>query len=201
MASATGGRYLGRSLDSTDHLEEIQTLTRSYYVLGFAIKDSGDGRFHKITVLVSRPGCQVRAQPGYYDSKSFGDYSELEKQFELVDLALAENPLSQTPVRFPMRTLVRSAEPPNNIGLIGEFSLKQISAVIGKKVEAVSLVFNAADDIVDSKRTVVDLTSISRETTFLIGVLSAPAGQYRCCFVLRNIETGKAAVARTTGPY
>ncbi len=199
MASATGGRYLGRSLDSTDHLEEIQALTKSYYVLGFPIKDSADGRYHKVSVRVSRPGCQVRAQEGYFDPKPFSEYSELEKQIELVDLALAEIPLSQTPVRFSMRALVQSSGPPNNIGLIAEIPLKKIAGVMGRKVEAVSLVFNAADDIVDSKRTVVDLASISRDTAFLSCVFSAPAGPYRYSFVLRNIETGKAAVACTTG--
>jgi len=38
-----------------------------------------DGRFHEVRVEVKRPGCQVRAQSGYFNLKPFHDYTDLEK--------------------------------------------------------------------------------------------------------------------------
>ncbi len=198
LASTTGGQYLGNAVNSSEHLEKIQTLTGTYYVLGYSIRETWDGKYHKIKVKVSRPGCEVRAQAGYSDPKPFSDYSDLEKQIHLVDLALAENPLSQAPVRFAMQALACSAAAQNNLGLVAEIPFEKLGEVAGTKVEAVSLVFNAADDIVDLRRTESDFKVIKQNKTFNFSVLSVPPENYKCRVVLRNLETGRAAVAGAT---
>jgi hypothetical protein len=149
-------------------------------------------------VKVSRPGCEVRAQAGYSDPKPFSDYSDLEKQIHLVDLALAENPLSQAPVRFAMQALACSTAAQNNLGLVAEIPLEKLGEVAGTKVEAISLIFNGADDIVDLRRTEADLTSIGQKNAYLFSILSVAPGNYKCRVVLRNLETGRAAVAGAT---
>ena len=198
LASTTGGRYLGSVVNSAEHFEKIQTLTGTYYVLGYSIRETWDGKYHKIKVKVSRPGCEVRAQAGYSDPKPFPEYSDLEKQIHLVDLALAENPLSQAPVRFTMQALSCSQEPPDNLGFVAEIPLEKLGEVAGTKVEVVSLVFNAADDIVDLRRTESDFKALGRNKTFHFSVLSVPPGNYKGRVVLRNMETGRAAVAGAT---
>jgi VWFA-related protein len=198
IASATGGKYLGHAANSAEHLEKIQTLTGTYYVLGYSIRETWDGKYHKIKVNVSRPGCEVRAQAGYSDPKPFSEYSDLEKQIHLVDLALAENPLSQAPVRFMMQALACSAESPNNLGFVAKIPLDKIGKVAGTKVEAVSLIFNGADDIVDLRRTESNFTVFKRDKAFHFSLLSVPPGSYKCRVVLRNLETGRAAVAGAT---
>ncbi len=198
LASTTGGRYLGNAVNSAEHFEKIQTLTGTYYVLGYSIRETWDGKYHKIKVKVSRPGCDVRAQAGYLDPKPFAEYSDLEKQIHLVDLALAEKPLSQTPVRFAMQAVVCSAAPQNNLGFVAEIPLEKLGEVAGTKVELVSLVFNAADDIVDLRRTESDFTVFKRDKAFHFSLLSVPPGNYKCRVVLRNLETGRTAVAGAT---
>jgi len=198
LASTTGGQYLGNAVNSSEHLEKVQALTGAYYVLGYPITETWDGKYHKIKVKVSRPGCEVRAQAGYLDPKPFAEYSDLEKQIHLVDLALAENPLSQAPVRFTMQALSCSQEPPDNLGFVAEIPLEKLGEVAGTKVEVVSLVFNAADDIVDLRRTESDFTVIKRNKTFHLSLLSVPPGNYKCRVVMRNLETGRAAVAGAT---
>jgi VWFA-related protein len=198
LASTTGGRYLGNAVNSAEHFEKIQTLTGTYYVLGYSIRETWDGKYHKIKVKVSRPDCEVRAQAGYSDPKPFAEYSDLEKKIHLVDLALADNPLSQTPVRFAMQALACSAAPQNNLGFVSEIPLEKLGEVAGRKIEVVSLVFNAADDIVDLRRTESDFKVLERNKVFYFSVLSVPAGNYKCRVVLRNLETGRAAVAGAT---
>ncbi len=116
MADATGGRYYGNIFNYKESVARFQTLTAAYYVLGYPVQDSWDGKYHKIKVTVRRPGCVVRTQEGYYASKMFGDYDRLEKRMHLVDLALSENPMSQRPIRFEMAVLPGSDK--NGAGLV-----------------------------------------------------------------------------------
>jgi VWFA-related protein len=87
MASSTGGKYFGDINSFEDHLEKIQNLTACYYVLGYQVDEKWDGKYHKLKVKVSRPGCVVHAQKGYFNPKLFSKYKKLEKMLHLVDLA------------------------------------------------------------------------------------------------------------------
>jgi VWFA-related protein len=195
LASATGGQYLGHATNAPEHLEKIQTLTGTYYVLGYPIRETWDGKYHKIKVKVTRPDCEIHGQPGYLNPKPFTEYTDLEKQIQLVDLALASQPLFQMPVRFAMRSLVCAETPPDNIGFIAEIPLKKLGEVAGKKVEVISLAFNAADAVIDTRRIETNLASQKGEKVFIFSLLSVPSGTYKCRVVLRNTETGRAAVA------
>jgi hypothetical protein len=132
------------------------------------------------------------------DPKPFGEYSDLEKQIHLIDSALADKPLSQTPVRFPMQALACSTGPPDNLGFVAAIPLDRLKEVAGPKVEIVSLVFNGTDDIVDIRRAEANFTAFGRNKAFHFSLLSVPAGNYKCRIVLRNLETGRAAVAGVT---
>lgn len=197
IASETGGRHLGDLYSSPDHIEKLETLTGAYYVLGYPITESWDGQFHKIKVNVTRPGCKVNAQSGYYNAEPYPDYSELEKQIHLVDLALSEKPMSQEPVRFTMQALPWAEEKPDNIRFVAKLPVEQFKDVIGPKLEIVSLLFNQLDEMVDTHRVEHDFSRLEfqEKPVFCLSELSAPPGTYKCRFVLRNMETGLAAVA------
>lgn len=196
-AAATGGRYLGYSVNAEKHMETVNNITGMYYVLGYPIGQIWDGKFHAIRVKVSRPGCEVHAQPGYFNPKPFAEYSKIEKEIHLVDLALAGKPLSQDPVRFTMQALPVACAPRDNLFFIAAIPKDKLADVARPKVEVASLVFNAHDEIVDSRRTEIDLAAkrLDQNTTFLFAALSASPGTYKCRVVLRNLETGRAAVA------
>jgi VWFA-related protein len=198
LAETTGGRFLGPATDSVNQLNELQTLIGTYYVLGYKSKLGLVGKFHKIAINVARPDCVVRTQSGYYDLKPFSEYSDLQRQLHLMDLALAEQPLSQTPERFIMRAFAYDTTPPNNLGLIAEFSLDKLKDIVGQKMEVINMVFNGADDIVDWRRSESDFTYYEKKKAYFDGFLSVPYGTYRCRIVLRNRLTGRAAVAATT---
>jgi len=195
MSDATGGRYWGDIFNYPAHVEKIQTLTGSYYVLGYPVDEKWDGQYHKIKVRVKQPGCEVRAQGGYFNPKPFSDYTDFEKQIHLVDVALAENPLSQAPLRFSMAAFACSTAKENNLCLAASIPLERVREMAGKKVEVVSMVFNAADDIVELDRSEEDFTKVQQREAYLLFRLTAPAGAYRCRIVVRNLETGRAAIA------
>ena len=95
-------------------METVNNITGMYYVLGYPISQTWDGKFHNVRVKVTRPDCEVHAQPGYFNPKPFTEYSKIEKEIHLVDLALSAKPISQDPQRFAMQALP-VAFPPKNI--------------------------------------------------------------------------------------
>ena len=200
IASHTGGRFLGPAGNSSEQIDELNTLTGTYYVLGYPIKQTWDGKFHKIHVRVKRPGAEVNAQPGYFNPKPFEDYTELERKIDLVDLALADTPLSQEPVRFVMHAMPGLERASGKVHFIAEVSTAGLGEVAGRQVEFVSILFDALDQIIDLKRDELDLTAeaFGDKRAFIFSSLSAPAGTYKCRIVLRNLLTGRAAVAGTT---
>lgn len=196
ITEQTGGRFLGDIYAVPNHLEKIDTITGAYYVLGYPIKESWDGKFHTVRVKVTRPDCEVHAQVGYFNPKPFTEYSKIEKEIHLVDLALSGKPLSQDPTRFTMQAIPIAFQPKNNLLFIAEIPQGQ-GGIGGPRIEVSSLVFNGLDEIVDSQRVQIDLGSgqSDENSHFLFTSLSAGPGTYKCRVVLRNLETGQAAVA------
>ena len=197
-ADDTGGQYWGNMYNYEPFASKVNTMTGSYYVLGYPVSEKWDGKFHSIKVEVRRPGCDVRAQNGYANPKLFTAYTDLEKMINLVDVALAEKPISQTPVRFDMAALPRSAEIADNLLLAAAVPMEAIRDMAGKKIEVVSLAFDLTDEIVQMKRTEEIPARAAVGRIHLLSILSVPPGTYRCRIVLRDLETGRAAVAGAT---
>lgn len=67
LPDRTGGRYLYDPIRPADRVAEIFRESESYYVLGFEPAHlEPDGKFHRITVRVNRPGVSLQARRGYY---------------------------------------------------------------------------------------------------------------------------------------
>jgi VWFA-related protein len=194
----TGGQYWGNMFNYEPFVDKLQTTTGSYYVLGYPVGEAWDGAYHRIHVTVKRPDVRIRAQWGYSNPKPFADYSDLEKRIQLVDLALADRPISQTPASFELAVLPFCADPAGNVLFAARIPRETLDAVAGKKVEVVGLVFNGADEIVSLYRNEEDLTRIDPAGAALLSVLAVPPGTYRFRVVIRNLETGAAARAGIT---
>ncbi len=198
MSSATGGKYFGNINHYERHIEKIQNLTSCYYVLGYYIDDSWDGRYHKIKVEVNRPGLKVYAQKGYFNPKLFSDYDDLEKMLHLVDLALSEEPLWQVPVRFPLEVRLNPGDGRGNLYLAARVPVEEIREVLEGKAEFIAVIFDEKDNIVILKRNEKETYSLTGETFSFGGSFSLSPGTYKCRFVIRNLETGRGAVGSAT---
>jgi len=198
MAGATGGKYFGNINNYERHIEKIQDLTGCYYVLGYYVDDKWDGAYHKIKVEVTRPGCKVHAQKGYFNPKPFKEYNDLERMLHLVDLALSEEPLLQTPVRFPLEVVPCEPGSEGNLCLAAEIPLEKIQSVLAGKSEFIAVIFDEKENIVTLKRNAREATDLSGEHFQFSASFFLPQGTYKCRLVIRNLETGKGAVASAT---
>jgi len=198
IASSTGGKYFGDINSYETHLEKIQNLTGCYYVLGYYIDEKWDGKYHKLKVKVDRPSCEVHAQKGYFNPKLFSKYNKLEKMLHIVDLALSEDPLFQTPLRFPVVALPSVIKGKPNLALYSKINMENIQELSGKEVEIVSIIFDNKDNIVKIEREELDFSNLPIGNIYHSTFLPLDPGEYKCRIVLRNLETGRGAVASSS---
>jgi len=198
IASSTGGKYFANINSYEKHLERIQNLTGCYYVLGYYIDEKWDGKYHKIKVKASRPGCKVHAQKGYFNPKPFSKYSKHEKMLHLADLALNEKPLFQTPVRFPLAALLCLIKGKQSLALFSKIPMEKIQELSGRNVEIVSIIFDEDDNIVEIERDKKDFSKLPKGNIYYSSLVSLDPGDYKCRLVIRNLETGRGAVASSS---
>jgi VWFA-related protein len=195
ISSLTGGKYLGHINSYEKHMQKIQNLTGCYYVLGYYIDEKWDGKYQKIKVKVNRSGCKVYAQKGYFNPKSFSEYTRFEKMLHLVDLALSEDPLFQTPYRFPLTTLPCSFGREMNLCLVSKIPMEKIQDILKGKVEIINIIFDADENIIELKKQEREFPETHENNVYYYSFFSLSPGEYKCRIVIRNLETGRGAVA------
>ena len=198
MARATGGKYFGNINFYEQHIEKIQDLTGCYYVLGYYVDDTWDGAYHEIKVEVNRRGLRVHAQKGYFNPKPFPEYNDLERMLHLVDLALSEEPLFQTPVRFSLEVVPCPAGSKGNLCISAKVPVEKIRDVLAGKAEFVAVIFDGKGDIAALSRDAKETYTLTEEHFSFGAAFSLSPGAYQCRLVIRNLETGRGAVASAT---
>jgi VWFA-related protein len=174
---------------------DIQALTRNYYVLGFPIRQSWDGKYHNVKIEISRPEYRVQTQSGYYNPKPFSDYTEIEKELHLFDLALSEKPAGKPPLLFPMRILRFESGEESGVLLMAQIPPAVISAFAGRRIEVISLILDDQDNPAARRELKPDIDRIRAREVVFTAEASLKPGVYRCRIILRDLESGDAALA------
>jgi hypothetical protein len=195
LTDLSGGKYFDNIESYEQVMAEINHLTGTYYVLGYSISENWDGAYHKVTVTVSRPGCEVFGQTGYYNPKPFKEYTEFEKSLHLIDLALSDKPLMQEPLRFPLEVRAEPAAEKTQVKITAKIPREKLHDVLSAATETVALVFNDKNDIVEMKKDERPASSSDEEFFIYERTVTLAPGTYECRLVIRNLETGRAAVA------
>jgi VWFA-related protein len=194
LAKETGGKYFGNINNYKRDLEAVQNLTGSFYVLGYYVNEKWDEKYHKIKIKVNRPGCNAYAQKGYFNPKPFSKYSDLEKMLHLVDLALSEDPLFQTPIRFTVLTLPYSSKGKSQLAVVSKIPIGEMKPVLGNNTEIVNIIFDKKENIVGFRREKVDFSKLPEKNIYHSCLVPLPPGDYKCRTIIRELKSGKAAV-------
>jgi len=197
LSVSTGGKYYSNINMYEKNLDQIQVLTGTYYVLGYPINERWDGKFHEVKVAVKRKGCEVRAQAGYFNPKPFSEYTDLEKQLHLFDLALNERALSRMPDKVPMKVLPSAAEGITRLAVLAKLPGEITKKLSGKRVEFVIIFFDGKGEISDVIRKEATPASIRGRDMLFAAVATLKPGDYSCRLVIRDMDTGMSAVAST----
>jgi VWFA-related protein len=194
MSQVTGGEYFGNIDEHEEIAAQIQEATSNYYVLGYYIEEVWDGKYHELKVEVKRKDTRIRAQRGYYNPKPFSKFSRSEKLLQLLDLGMNDNPQSQAPERLPLLALACAESPDVNLAIVTEIPRDQLDEILRNKVQVVTMVFDEFNIVVDQLDEELDFDKIGEDFRYHAHVSSLHPGKYRCSVVVRNSETGKAAV-------
>jgi VWFA-related protein len=193
LSELSGGKYFYDVAQYENIAQSIQNITSHYYVLGYPISASWDGRYHEVRVKVKRKGCEVYAQSGYYNPKPFGEYTDFEKQLQLVDLAMNERPNTELPTRISVAALACSPSKTDNVLTLAEVPARISLEISGGKTEVVQAIFDSQNQVVEFNRGEVEIKASADQETIYSSTASLPPGKYKYRLVLRNPRTGRAA--------
>ena len=194
ISKLTGGKYFENIGNVEGIMEDIQNLTSAYYVLGYYIDEKWDGKRHSIKVKVKQRGYDIYAQKGFFNPKPFSKYSKYEKMLHLIDLAVSENPYFQNPMSFSLTTVpfIKKGDP--YLLLLTKIPRNRLEEAMGNELEIISLVFDDDNNLVEMRKSNVNLEKLKREIFYYTAFHLLP-GSYMCKIVVRDHNTGAGAVA------
>jgi VWFA-related protein len=198
LALASGAKYFADIEDVAAISDEIQTLTAHYYVLGYYINETWDGRFHRIDVDVKRPGCQVFVQGGYYGAKPFAQYSAIEKDLHLYGLLYGDRPASADIIETSVEALYGTDGKGSTGIVLAKLPVDEKTGLPPSKAELYTVIFDKDGKSVESSRTELDLAPHARKTLYAYTTLRLPAGEFECRFVGRDTATGRSIMGKAT---
>jgi VWFA-related protein len=195
LSEASGGKYFADINDAAGIGREVQDLTGNYYVLGYYVQDTWEGKYHKIRVEVKRPEARVLAQDGFADSKPFEKMSDFEKDIHLLDLLWSDEPTSSL-APLAMDTLVVSGDKTTQGCFLTRWDVGTKTGPPAAGVEVFALLRGASGAELVSRKWDVDLSSYDGRTVWAYLTNSLGTGPHDLRLVVRERRTGVSCVGR-----
>lgn len=103
LALDTGGKALLDSNDLTEGIRQVQKDFSSYYVLSYVSANTAqDGRYRRLQVKLAPRLASLRAKldyrQGYYGATSFAHMRDVDKEAQLSQALLSDNPATDLPI-------------------------------------------------------------------------------------------------------
>lgn len=196
LSLASGGQYYADIEDTETISRGVQSLTGNYYVLGYYVPDSWDGKYHRIKVEVKRPGLEILAQDGYFNPKPYDEFTDFEKQLHLFDLVFSDNPHVSAPLEIPVEPLLVAHREDVNLALLSRLNVDRKTGISPARIEIFVFLFNKEQELVAKNRGEVDLSSFDQQTIVPCFTGRIPPGEYECRIAARDLKTGHAVLGR-----
>lgn len=198
MAAASGGKYFADIEDIETISQDIQLHSGNFYVLGYYVTESWDGKYHQLKVEVKdRPDLTIMVQDGYFNPKPYSQLTDFEKQLNLVDLVYSENPSALAVTEIPIEPLFVSAGKETFCLFLSCLTLDKRMGIPPGKVEVSLFLFDENNKTVLAKQRQVDFSAYDRRFLYPYITAKLPSAAYECRIVTRDALTGQAAVGRT----
>jgi len=201
LSKATGGTYFATG-DYPKRLSgTIDESTANYYVLGYRLDADWHGRFHELKVVVKRPGCEIRMPRGYFSPKSFSDFTLGEKHGQLLDLAQGKESGFLVPYEIPMSVFpIAPAEAGRDADclILCDLARPELRDLAGSSSEIALFVFDEKGEMSSVRMADFSFAEWRGESLCPYFAETLPPGRFSAGIVIRNVETGIAAVGRTS---
>jgi VWFA-related protein len=191
LSDATGGQYYSDVVYHEIYSDHIKYITSNYYIIGFYIDETQDGKFHKIKVKANRKGLKVSTQRGYFNPKPFTQQNEIENRLHLIDLAFSDTPNSQQSRKIPVKASKYHKNDEKYVMLSTELSRVSFKEVFNGKTELVVFAGDKLNIIRELKLGTYSYSSFKEDSIVLNTNLTLPPGEYEFRLVYRNTGTGE----------
>ncbi len=193
MARLSGGTYFPNAERAEAVARSIDEITGHYYVLGYVIDGTWDGRFHRIQVEVKRPGCVVATPEGFYNPKPYPEWSEFEKKTHLFDLAVSETPHLASPALLPASAYSFVGPSDGYVLFVTEIREDALPGFAGPRAELTTLFLDEKNTVIRSTVGEFPLAFSAGPMIYAYSLSQLPAGSYRYRLILVDPSTGSAA--------
>jgi VWFA-related protein len=198
LALASGGKYFADIKDVETISKEVQSLTANFYVLGYYIDETWDGKYHQIEVEVDKPKLQVLAQHGYFNPLPFSELTDFQKQLHLFDLVFTDKYATSGLLGIPIVPLYVAGEEETNCIMLFQITIDEKTGVPPDNAEIYSLLFDEEQKMVKEINGEIDFSPFDNEILVPYFLANLDPGKYDCRVVARDKETGQASVGKTT---
>jgi VWFA-related protein len=195
LSAASGGKYFADINDAAGIARDVQDLTGHYYVLGYYIRDSWEGKYHKIRVEVARPGARVLVQDGFADSKPFDQMSDFEKDLHLLELIWSDQP-SFGPASLSIDPLVFIRGKTARACLLSRLEVGAKTGPPAARVEVFALLRDGTGAALVSRKWDVDLSRYEGLSIWPYLTFPVAAGACELRLAVRDRETGESCIGR-----
>ena len=197
MAEASGGKYFADINQAATIAQDLQDLSGNFYVLGYYINESWEGKYHKIRVEVARHYSKVLVQDGYADAKPFARMTAFERDLQLLDLLWSDRPVTAA-LPVALDPLVAAPPPNAQVCLLARLEVGEVSGPPAAKSEVVVLLRDKTGTEIVSRRWPVDLGPYDKQVLFPCLVAGLPPGTSEARLVVRDLTSGEACVGRVS---
>lgn len=197
LSTASGGKYFADINEVETISRDLQSLTGNFYVLGYYVRETWEGKYHKIRVEVARPEARVLVQDGYADAKPFSRMSDFEKDVQLIDLAWADRPVSpfQTLAVDPLIVLEDGGP---QACLLTRLEVNAKAGVPPGRNEVFAFLKDEAGVPALSRRFEMDFSPYDGKSICAHIVMPVSAGGWEFRVVVRDLVNGEACIGRAS---
>ena len=208
LSSDTGGRAFYDLGDLSAALPQIQADNLGYYLAGYYLpaNTKRDGSWHAIRVKVRLSGAHVRSRDGYYAPRDFQHMEKQNKEDQLQEALLSDNPIVELPIAVETAAFRINAQQVY-VPISAKLSSSALDWAVKHNEHQAAFDFAAEVRVLPMNIPVADLRdtinvkldSANFETVkqsnlvYQGGVLLAPGRNYRLKFIARENESGKIA--------
>jgi VWFA-related protein len=100
LAKDTGGKAMFDYNDLSAGIVQAADAIDSYYILGYySTHTATDGKYRRVKIsLNGSPEAQLAYSPGYYAEKNYANFTTAERERQLEDAMMAEDPVTDIPI-------------------------------------------------------------------------------------------------------